>query len=116
VKPVVRHFISPDVDLDNFNPSEPDNFSFLLQALVGPIDQEGEESLQFVVCTPRNLAERLSLEKVIFGRSYVIVEFTDIRKILEAVRAAIQRIEGPTWVDVGRRLSRLGVYEFEDFV
>jgi hypothetical protein len=52
MKAVVRHFISPDIDLDDFQPEDPADFSFLLQALVGPSDSEGEESLQLIVCTP----------------------------------------------------------------
>src|SRR4051794_17513916 len=107
----VRHFISPDVDLDAFWPEDPDNFSFLLQALVGPADAEGEESLQFIVCTPQALEKRVALEGIVFGRSLVIVNSSDISRILSSIRASIERVEAPSWRALGGRLARLGVYE-----
>jgi hypothetical protein len=112
----VRHFISPDVDLDAFWPEDAENFSFLLQALVGPADADGEESLQFLVCTPRALDERVTREGIVFGRSMVVVRSPDIPQILHAVRSRIERIEAPSWKEVGARLARLGLYEFEDSV
>ena len=114
VKARVRHFISPDVDLDDFRPEDPEDFCFLLEALVGPADSEGEESLQLLVCTPRALARRVASEGVIFGRSLVIVDSPKISRILDSVRAAVERAEASSWNAVARRLERLGIYEFEE--
>jgi len=111
----VRHFISPDVDLEDFRPEDPDDFWFLVQALVGPCGEEGEESLQVIVCTPRYLARRAVTEPVIFGRPLVIVNSANLPEILDAIRAAIEKVEAPTWNQVADRLSRLGIYEFEDY-
>jgi immunity protein 8 of polymorphic toxin system len=109
----VRHFISPDVDLDDFRPDDPENFSFLLQALVGPADSAGEESLQFTVTTLRALEETVQANGVIFGRSLVIVDGPNVPHILTSVRRAIERLEAPSWELLAQKLARLGVYEFE---
>ncbi|MGW6933942.1 Imm8 family immunity protein [Lentzea sp. NPDC054927] len=114
MRAVVRHFISPDVDMEDFRPDDPDDFSFLLQALVGPADSEGEESVEFNVCTLASLTSTVSTQRVLFGRSLVIVGTSKISEILEAVRAAIERVEGTSWAEVAERLTRLGYYEFED--
>ncbi|NGY58200.1 hypothetical protein G7043_04535 [Lentzea sp. NEAU-D13] len=114
MRAAVRHFISPDVDLEDFRPNDPDDFSFLLQALVGPADGEGSESVQFNVCTLTSLTSTVSSERVLFGRSLVIVGTSKIGEILDVVRAAIERVEAGTWAEVGERLARLGYYEFED--
>jgi hypothetical protein len=114
MRAVVRHFISPDVDLDDFRPGDPVDFSFLLQVLVGPSDSEGEESLELIVCTPRALERRVAAEGVVFGRPLVIVESPDISRVLKAVRGAVERAEAPSWEALARRLERLGIYEFED--
>ncbi|MEU5961441.1 Imm8 family immunity protein [Micromonospora parva] len=113
MKASVRHFISPDVDIDDFRPDDPENFSFLLQALVGPADSAGEESLQFLVTTPRSLAEAVQSDGVIFGRSLVIVDGPNMPRILDSVRRAIERLEAPSWQLLAQQLTRLGVYEFE---
>ncbi|MET8763935.1 Imm8 family immunity protein [Lentzea sp. NPDC004782] len=115
MRAAVRAFISPDVDLEDFRPDDPDDFSFLLQALVGPADGEGEESVQFNVCTLASLASTMSSQRVLFGRSLVIVSTSRIGEILDSVRTAIERTEGASWADVAERLSRLGYYEFEDY-
>ncbi|MFG3133197.1 Imm8 family immunity protein [Streptomyces tendae] len=61
--------------LDDFTPEDKGDFSFLLQALVGPagIPAAGE-SLQFTVCTPLSLGRQAAEDGVLFGRSLVIVE------------------------------------------
>jgi hypothetical protein len=65
MKAQVRSMSSPDTDLVRFTPEDPENFSFLLEVVVGPSDDEGAELLQLVVCTLRNLEERLVREDVI---------------------------------------------------
>ncbi|KJK49698.1 hypothetical protein UK23_13220 [Lentzea aerocolonigenes] len=111
----MRHFISPDVDLVDFRPDDPDDFSFLLQALVGPADGEGEESLQFTVSTLTGLASTVESQRVVLGKSFVIAGTSKIGEILGSVRSAIERVEGATWAEVAERLTRLGHYEFEDY-
>lgn len=113
----VRYFISPDVDLEAFWPDNEDNFSFLLQALVGPAGGEGEESVQFLVCTPQAIQEKVTQERgILFGRSLVIVSSPNISSILDAIRSRIESIEAASWKEVGVHLARLGIYEFEDFI
>jgi hypothetical protein len=114
MKVSVRHFISPDVDLDDFRPNDPEDFSFLLQALVGPADSIGEESVQFLVTTVRALEKTVQTDRLVFGRSLVIVAGPDMPRILDAVRRAIETLEAPSWGLLAQRLTRLGVYEFEN--
>lgn len=110
----MRSFLSPDIDLEGFSPEDPDDFSFLLQVIVGPSDSEGAESLQFIVCTPQSLVVRTESDGVIFGRPLVIVDSPDIPRLLNAVKARIEGLEAPDWVKLTNRLARLGFYEFED--
>ncbi|MFI6097122.1 Imm8 family immunity protein [Lentzea sp. NPDC051213] len=115
MRAAVRYFMSPDVDLEDFRPDDPDDFSFLLQAIVGPVGAEGEESLELNVCTLASLSSTVSAQRVLFGRSLVIVGTAKISEILDAVRAAIERVEADSWSEVAERLTRLGHYEFEDY-
>ncbi|MFD9225093.1 Imm8 family immunity protein [Streptomyces sp. NPDC060064] len=116
MRAAVYGFISPDVDLDDFRPEDPLNFSFLLQALIGPSDREAGESLQFIVCTPEWLARRVGSERVVLGRSLVVVDSPDVGMILDHVERIIGAVESPSWAALTRKLSCLGDYEFEEFV
>lgn len=116
MKAEVRRFISPDIDLRDFRPEDPDTFSFLLQVLVGPVGGEGEESLQFVVCTPSSLQRRTESEGPILGRSLVVTCSTDISKVMSTIARLIGAIEQPSWALIVNRLARYATYEFEDFI
>jgi hypothetical protein len=65
VKGELRGLYSPDIpetDLESFRPEDGDNFALLVTAFVGPSDAPGEEMFDFVVCTPRWLAEHPARE------------------------------------------------------
>jgi hypothetical protein len=50
---VLKGLHSIDIaDLENYAPDEEDNFGFALRAMVGPMNREGEESVDITVCTP----------------------------------------------------------------
>jgi hypothetical protein len=112
MKANVRRFISPDVDLDGFRPDDPDDFSFRLQALVGPADGPGEESFEFLVRTPRSLIAQVEEEQPVFGRSLVIVGTSDIGRILARVRSAIEGLEASSWKALTRMLAPPRVSRF----
>ena len=114
MKASVRHFISPDVDLQDFRPDDPQKFSVLVQALVGPADSDGEESVQFVVTTPRALEEKVQADGVVFGRALVVVNGPSMRQSLGSIERAIESLEAPSWNLLAQRLARLGIYEFEE--
>jgi hypothetical protein len=116
VRAAVRYFFSPDVELDSFQSDDPDDFKFFLQAYVGPAGSEGEEFLEFTVCTPKALETDLAVDDLILGRGLVIVGPLTVSSILARLEKAIVAVEAPTWRELAGRLARLGRYEFEDFV
>lgn len=53
VQAVLKALNSPSIfDLPNYMPENENSFAFLLQAIIGPKDEEGEESFDIEVCTP----------------------------------------------------------------
>jgi hypothetical protein len=59
---------SPDVpNLESWVPEDPASWVFLLQAMIGPKNAEGEESFDIMVCTPSWLATTLSTDGIRTG-------------------------------------------------
>lgn len=80
----IRHLHSPDIaDLARYWPEEPDNFGFLLQLLAGPEGEPGEESFDFLVCTPRWLTETYSADEIVDGRHTLIMFEYDYPRLAE---------------------------------
>ncbi|HEX4499328.1 MAG TPA: immunity 8 family protein [Thermoanaerobaculia bacterium] len=116
MKATIRRFHSPDVyDLEGWVPADPACFGFLLQALIGPADGEGEESFDFIVCSPEWLKEKYGEAGVILGRHHIIMfdyNFEHLRRTLESL---VARIEGKDWRGLATRIARYGAWEFEDY-
>jgi hypothetical protein len=112
----IRRFHSPDVhDLVRWAPPDPACFGFLLQVLIGPADSVGEESFDFVVCTPDWLRRKHGERAVILPRHHVQVFTYDFQAIDMTLRSFVSSVEGASWQDLANELSRYGKWEFEDY-
>jgi hypothetical protein len=113
----LRYLHSPDaLDLDSFTPEDPGCFQMLIQAMIGPEDGPGEESFDFIVCTPRWLGGVLAKQDCEFGRHYLVVRGFEIGLIKRALADLCARAVGRDWASVAAFLSRYGKWEFEDYV
>jgi hypothetical protein len=116
VIPALKRLYSPDVfDLESFSPADPTCFSFLLHAMFGPKDGDGEESFDVLICTPGWLAGEVERSGVVNGRHHLIVRTFDIEQIRSFLVGYASTCTGRTWQEVAGKLSRLGKWEFEDF-
>ena len=107
---------SPDIeDLVNYLPENPESFSFLLQALVGPSDEEGEESFDIEVCTPKWLSENYKREDIIIGRHLLIVFNFNFDRIFQKIKSFVENCNGDTWGEIAEKVGRIGKWEFEDY-
>jgi Immunity protein 8 len=114
VKAVLKSLHSPDVDLVTFRPAT-NVFSILVQALIGPMEGDGQESFDFVLCSPAWLAEEAKRRSVVWGRGHLIVQHYDCEELEKAVRELCANADGPTWPTVAARLSRFTWWEFADY-
>ncbi len=109
---------SPDVDLDTFSPSDPTCFGFLLQAMIGPEGQDGSESFDIEVCTPKWLLERHgrgACPDVVLGTHMMFVFSYDLGQIRAALERYCERCFGDDWQELTQKLARLGAWEFEAY-
>jgi hypothetical protein len=86
-----------------------------MQVMIGPKSGNGEESFDIHLCTPQWLIENSKKTDVIFGRHYLIVFEYDFEKIEKKLKSFVANIDEPTWDEVAQKLSRIGMWEFEDY-
>ena len=107
---------SPDVDdVRKYSPPDPVNFAVLIQALIGPMGEPGAESFNIEVCTPRWLETQLDGEGAIFGRHLLVVRNYDYEAIVKKIERFLDLCTGSDWPEIARKVSRIGLWEFEDY-
>lgn len=112
----LKRLHSPDIyDLEHYQPKNPENFGFILQAMVGPEGMEGEESFDIEICTPRWLEDTYSIKEIIIGRHHLIVREYNYHRIIATIKNFLQDCSGENWSEVAKKVSRLGRWEFEDY-
>jgi hypothetical protein len=110
----LKRLHSPDADpLHTYRPADSESFGIFVQAIVGPAGEEGEESFDFMLCTPHWLASRPS--EIILGQHHLIVRRFDYGAIEKFVSDFCARCEGATWNDVAHNVTALGRWEFDDY-
>jgi hypothetical protein len=108
---------SPDIgNLETYQPEHLEKFSFLLQAMIGPEGERGEESFDIQVCTPKWLEETYKLEDIIVGRHHLIIREYDYERIINAIKDFLKLCSGKNWNEVAKKVARLGKWEYEDYV
>lgn len=116
MKAEIRHIYSFDIDdLRHYSPPNPESFCFHLRIIAGPQSEEGEESFDLTVCTPKWLIDNHHKDDVIIGRHHLIVMEYNFERILKTIYDFCESCDGATWRDVAEKLGRLGLWEFEDY-
>jgi len=83
--------------------------------IVGPEHEAGDESFDVMVCT-RWLERHVRRHGPLIARHYVVTAEWNPVSILSFLTDAIERQSAPTWPELGEKLSRIGLWEFEEYV
>jgi len=114
---VIKYIHSPDVeDFSTYLPEDTERFYFLLQIMVGPNNQEGEETFDIEVVTPKYLLEKYDENEILIGRHRLIVFRYDWNRIMRTINRYCESCSGETWDEIAEKVGRLGRWEFEDYV
>jgi Immunity protein 8 len=115
VRAQLKGIVSPDAsDPSSWQPRDPENFGVFVQALIGPAGQEGCESFDMTVCTPRWFAERGDGE-IRTGLHHIFVPRYDFPALKTFMERQCQQIEAGTWQEIAQQLRLLGHWEFEGY-
>lgn len=116
MRAIIKKVHSPDtLNLENYCPDDPENFSLLLQFLIGPVNGEGEESFDVEIYTPKWILANFKKEDVIYGRHKIIVLEYNLKAIIDSVSKYISGCSGDTWLEIAQKINRIGRWEFEDY-
>jgi Immunity protein 8 len=102
-------------NVETYVPEEEDNFGFVLRAMVGPLNEEGEESFDITVCTPKWLTKTYQPSEVLLGLHKLLVFRYDYLRVRGFIEKFLMRCSGDTWQEVGQKVSLLGQCEFENY-
>ena len=111
VIPELRSIHSPDLSEDAI-PEDPRNCQILIQGLIGPKGELGEESFDFVVVTPTALTQLVGHR---WGHGLLLVESFDWGLIRTAVDKILRHCEGETWEEVANKIGRYFSWEFDGY-
>jgi hypothetical protein len=116
MKAELRYLHSPDInDLENYLPENPDNFCVLIQALIGPSKDKGEEAFDFLVCTPKWISNEVEKEEFILGKDHIVIKKYNYGYIFKIISELCNRISGDDWNAVAYKLGHYGRWEFDDY-
>jgi hypothetical protein len=111
----LKRLHSPDVSLNTYLPEEPGYFGILIQAFIGPKNLEGEESFDFVMCSPRWFADQVTSDNYMWGRYYLFVSEYNADFARKAVEKLCSSVEGETWQIIAQSLAQYMKWEFEGY-
>lgn len=116
MKAELKRLHSPDIyDLESYRPECSDIFCFLLQAMIGPAGEDGEESFDIQVCTPKWIEKNLGEGEALVGAHHLIVLDYNYQKIVSTIERFLLGCSGGSWGEVAKKASRLGSWEFEAY-
>lgn len=116
VIPSLKHIICPDIpELDKKGIDSEHEICVLVQALIGPQDHEGYESFEFVVCNGIWVTNRIE-DDIVVGKNKIFLKHFILSDVEDVIRRIILSCAGPSWDDVAVKISRYGLWEFEDYV
>lgn len=112
---ILKGLHSTDIDVETYLPDEEDKFGFVLRAMVGPMGEDGEDSFDITVCTPKWLMERYGTSETLLGLHKLIVFRYDYIRLRQFIEKYLMRCSGDSWEEIAQKVCLLGQWEFEGF-
>jgi hypothetical protein len=111
LRPELKSLHSPHLPEGQL-PDDPSHAEVFIQAFIGPVSGEGEESFGMTVVTPSMLA---GFEFPRWGRGLLLVDCFSWPAVQTAVEKLLRHCSGETWLEVGQKINRYLEWEFDDY-
>lgn len=115
MKAVVKGIYSTDLDLATYRPIDPFDDGQWVRLMIGPEGNDGEESFDVLVCTPRWLVREISRDKMQLVRHTLLMEKFDLARALERLHHEVESASGESWQKLLLSLVQIGRWEFDNY-
>lgn len=102
-------------ELINFWPEDPECFGSWIRAMIGPDTEEGAESFDMQICTPKWLQDETAKNNILLGKGMIIINEYDYDQIMIFLKKQIAECHADDWPTIAQKLSRFSFWEYEDY-
>jgi len=116
MKAQLKDIVSADVEsLETFTPDDPTRFMVWATLSIGLEGTEAADNFQVLICSVRSLASLVAESGVILGQPLIVADAWDFPHIKQRIEDYCSGCEGEMWEDILPMLTRLGLWEFENY-
>ncbi|MGY6564666.1 MAG: Imm8 family immunity protein [Halomonadaceae bacterium] len=108
----LKNIMSPDLDYGS-SPDDPENCRVMIEAEIGPSENEGANIFSFAVITPPAIR---SLPAPSWLRGYLLLPVFSWAGVEEAVNKLLMQCAGSDWDEAASKSSQNLAWEFESYV
>jgi Immunity protein 8 len=101
--------------LESFAPEDPTRFEIWVTLSIGLEGLEAADDFQALICSTRSLAAMVEQSGVLVGQPLIVVEAWDLPLIKRRIEDYCAACQGEEWEDILPMLTRLGLWEFENY-
>ena len=107
---------SIDVEsLEGFTPDDPTCFLVWVTLSIGIEGTDAADNFRALICSVRSLGAMVAESGVIVGQPLIVADAWDFPLIRQRVEDYCTGCEGEEWEDILPMLTRLGLWEFENY-
>lgn len=113
MKAELKRLHSPDVlELVSYHPTEP--FGILVQMMIGPMGEQGEEAFDIFVCSP-DWTEKTITSSNLIDKHTMVMETFSYEAFYKLINDFCQSQTADSWSNLVAKISRIGKWEFADY-
>jgi hypothetical protein len=101
--------------LETFEPEDPTQFLLWVTLSIGLQGVDAADNFQALICSTRQLAALVGQSGVVVGQPLIVAETWDFPLIKQRIEDYCAACEGEEWEDILPMLTRLGLWEFENY-
>lgn len=113
MKASLKSIHSPDADLLSYSPDDRSDFCIFVQVMVGCEGEDGAESFNVTVCSPKWLVKNCT--STMIRRGYLLMNEYNYQALWGSISSYCDSCIADDWTGLAVKLSHLGKWEFEDY-
>jgi hypothetical protein len=101
--------------LEGFTPDDPTRFMVWVTLSIGVEGTDAADNFRTLICSARSLGAMVAESGVIVGQPLIVADAWDFPLIRQRVEDYCASCQGEEWEDILPMLTRLGLWEFENY-